>query len=1858
MGPGQPEFTNYESPGSTDMVNMTTGDFTYNIPILDVPGPEQGFSIPLTYRAGIRLEQEASWVGLGWSLNPGAIARGLNGYPDDISGDQYTSTYRKDIGRGWYGGVPGVLDLAWDSETGHSGTADLLGLATVGWEQGKINSGGLVGVKYTKGKGISADPVAMVGAALTIASFGSSSAVSAAAKGAQTAQKSMSLGAKVATNFGIGVASGLAAGMLGRAGGVGAGFSQPTMKKEKRFLHTNYWIFYNDTKDEKMYGSLYFQDLSKDISYSTNQGEQDAPLIYNSSYWNTPQKARVFNYYYNNGSNGTITREMGADIHQESKPTDDGNYWETSMRPVSVAHDDFSVMGAGVSGSIRPYRLEVGSVATPKKGTEIHYKYSVTPFLDDYKVPFRYENSAANTYDYHQQPGANGAGDIGIGFSSTQEEAGGLVLQDDRLKSRYTTALSTAPARKGIHSPTASDPAQRGRALVQGKHVAWYSNDEILQQYANSTEGNGAMLEHYKPTARYAKSYEPTGATRTVCTDDYGSNERCWEEPIYDSLTTSTLVNNPWRVTLPGKGIGAFAVTAEDGTTYHYSLPIYHYSTFTKSVEKNPTQGSAGVATTITGSPYSDYAYATTWLLTAITSSDYVDRGDKGVVDDKDWGGWVKFDYGKFSSHYKWRQPYVGTSYTEEDNSANFMEGHKQTYYLNSIRTRTHTALFVKSARTDARGHFSPSGTTNLRRNERAPSSSLRLDEIIILNNEDLAKLRISNGIRQPGDNTDLPAFGENTANNAQVADGELRNDDTYRYVLDQHDIESDARIRTFLNERALKRTVFHYSYRLCPGTPNSFANLAQLPSLDPSQATLGRSGKLTLESISTYGPQNTKLIPDYVFHYGVNPGYGIEKWDGFGMYNSGGYAGKSNHAVSSSFSQASADGAAWSLTEIVTPLGSRTQISYERDQYAHVSEFGTAKFEFSNTDCSTTLQVKNFYGNLQDYIRPNDKLRLTGQAGYQAECSEQTEDQAGNPYWTTSYPQCPYLYQDQEVTVQSVGTNTITLNPENAPSPCGDIGNMCSSYYPTGMSVSTLLPLIRNGGDIRVAAVTTLDENNTAYQVRYRYQQAISTLPALNSSGVIAKEPEFVKREPREFDGWYDYPSTPVMYGKVTVLRGQFANNNDADHDQREEFSFFTPASTMVRITPGNVYSGDYLGRIPYKYTDRNGTEYIRRYLERRNNRTTVDVGKLGQPQAIRKYNRRGELEFTSTFGYSNTLLNTDGIAGQGKFTEGVMTNEMLQRTHYRVNRSTKEYIPTILASTTTVANNMKVTTFNDVYDFLTGQLVETRVKNSLGDEYVTKTVLAYTLAPYAAMGPKSDQPGNRNMLSQEAGTYVYKRTGSKNSLVSAGLQTWKANWETYRTYNASTDRYENSSGPRPIWRQYESFVWNGSRLNPDGTYAGFVEFDWSRLYPDGQNAGWLRTGLTTRYDQYSRPTESRDLNGQYMTSKSGYDLTKTLATAPNARYTEIAYSGAEDEFQPVEGNSSIRYFGGEVRNNATRDTIHHTGQYSSKMTGGQQGFTYRGTAGSNQDFTAGRSYQLSAWVHKSDVATRGGQLYATLNGTSLGTASIASTSTKKAGDWYLLNLLIQVPVTATNQELIVGCRNIGTGTVYMDDFRFHPVTSPMTAYTYDLHTGQITYVLNNDNLFTHYQYDAAGKIIRVYKEVLDRPNESVNAKRLVTENRYNYAHMRTPNWVRTGQAECVANADGSPTGYRRYRIRDVNTQSPTYNALDWEQGEYTEDCPPCSGYHRKWINGQCETAVESGCVGGQYLGNGVYQNTYRYYYSDNSYFDEARNEGGYCTSGGYDQNLTGASKTSAASRILAPQLPAANTKISQAKK
>ena len=89
-GPTAPEVQSFEPVGTTDMVDVFTGDFNYNIPLFELPGPNGGYPFNMAYHSGIGMDQEASWVGLGWNLNPGALVRDMRGLPDDFKKDKIT----------------------------------------------------------------------------------------------------------------------------------------------------------------------------------------------------------------------------------------------------------------------------------------------------------------------------------------------------------------------------------------------------------------------------------------------------------------------------------------------------------------------------------------------------------------------------------------------------------------------------------------------------------------------------------------------------------------------------------------------------------------------------------------------------------------------------------------------------------------------------------------------------------------------------------------------------------------------------------------------------------------------------------------------------------------------------------------------------------------------------------------------------------------------------------------------------------------------------------------------------------------------------------------------------------------------------------------------------------------------------------------------------------------------------------------------------------------------------------------------------------------------------------------------------------------------------------------------------------------------------------------------------------------------------------------------------------------------------------------------------------------------------------------------------------------------------------------
>jgi hypothetical protein len=98
-GPSQPEVQSFEPIGTSEMVDVSSGSFTYNVPLMEVGG----YPLNLAYHAGATPDEEASVCGLGWNINPGVVNRNMRGLPDDFSGDEVKKEFNIKPNKTWGG---------------------------------------------------------------------------------------------------------------------------------------------------------------------------------------------------------------------------------------------------------------------------------------------------------------------------------------------------------------------------------------------------------------------------------------------------------------------------------------------------------------------------------------------------------------------------------------------------------------------------------------------------------------------------------------------------------------------------------------------------------------------------------------------------------------------------------------------------------------------------------------------------------------------------------------------------------------------------------------------------------------------------------------------------------------------------------------------------------------------------------------------------------------------------------------------------------------------------------------------------------------------------------------------------------------------------------------------------------------------------------------------------------------------------------------------------------------------------------------------------------------------------------------------------------------------------------------------------------------------------------------------------------------------------------------------------------------------------------------------------------------------------------------------------------------------------
>jgi hypothetical protein len=800
-GPTAPEATSFEPVDTSDLVNHVTGDLAYNIPLLEVPGPAGGFPIGLSYHAGIMPNEDASWVGLGFTLNPGAINRNVSGYPDDhfsvtgASRDFWeggeSKSYSLGVNVASSGGTSVSAGLTYSDDTYRgSGVGYNYGVSATS----PIGGGMSTNVSYQGGVSPYGESYSSTGIGIGIG-YGNRNFSTTANAGVSIDQNN-----NVTTRLSAKMALGSVDASISTSNpsvSVSAGGNQTSVYNSRAGNISTRG--YNFSQDIPIYGGISIR-LGK--SYERYWSDETALITtYGSMHFPSyiPTDATFDRSAFDVYDLQDVNKPLSKSIPDESQV---GSF---------IDYDNYQVLGQGIGGNIRPYHYKSYIFRQHKKVGDT-YRVKNYPLAVNKKPTFRFIGDFSNRY---------------------------IDKNDDVFNvnsSNSTTPLSFSYQHPSITGESGNDGFDSENNILPGsKHIEFFTNASMLDKNRIDENGNSIPVPDDAAIKRGFLDTKSPGFNRVDDTQ-----------------------------------IGGFKVTNESGVTYHYSLPVLSWDEQTYS----GTVDDKGKHKYNTYKRDKHYAYS--WLLTAMTGPDYVDRNENGYADEGDWGYWVSFEYGMWSGRYSWRNPSEGFNKDIDQNFSVFSKGKKQLYYLNSIKTATHTALFVKEIRIDGKGvvdeidglvktgtahnvedlddgGFTAKAKKYLGSNYvEYPVSTLKLNAIYLLKNSDLADITNAHSL------SDGYSYPETLANFGKYILG--------KNVLDVYDAQVEP-LKSVLHGKAQKTIVFETDYSLCPSTANSFKS--DLDTSVPDNVT--SNGKLTLKSIKILGKNGVSLLPDTKFSYDLD---------------------------------------------------------------------------------------------------------------------------------------------------------------------------------------------------------------------------------------------------------------------------------------------------------------------------------------------------------------------------------------------------------------------------------------------------------------------------------------------------------------------------------------------------------------------------------------------------------------------------------------------------------------------------------------------------------------------------------------------------------------------------------------------------------------------------------------------------------------------------------------------------------------------------------------------------------------------------------------------------------------------------
>jgi hypothetical protein len=724
-GPSQPEVQSFEPVGTSEMVDLFSGDFNYNIPLLDV----DGYPLNIAYHSGITMDQEASWVGLGWNLNPGVVNRNLRGVPDDFKGDEIVKSLRhKDnftLGLNYTSGLEAfglrkVKDAVY-------GTSFLMG-------KGNWNLGMNMGIYYNNYKGIGFD-------------FGISPSFNSSLKGIPTPygismSNNSQSGATLQPHASFGAALG------SQWGNIGFNLNSKDGLRSMNFGCASISSF--NSPAYIPYISMPMKSFSGEFSlkmgpeiFGAHKSKTIGGYFHNQSLIDDKVSVNAFGSQYLHESHSD------KDMLDYSREKDGQFSKESPVLAVPIlANDFYNYSGQGLGGTFKAFRGGVTVINDPESRVEPGYGGKLGFEIGGSGLAKYGMDITFNYFKSSSSPWKNSNGKKITEFAGLENK--GNTTDQPLFEPYYFKTLGEKTLIDQTFAPIASN--ENNFLFLPGKGRSGVG--KIWDSYNSTGRDFGVFDVDYNGTLNREKRENRNTLIQVLKVDE---RDFCIEKRIYyykqegSKLAKDSIERNAgYR---KGNHNSELTVVRQDGSKYVYGIAAYNTSQkeidFTNALDMKSYNSPNKFCSTgeVQYDPsFNDFqgvdrhkeiietpAYAHSYLLTNVLGSDYYDIDGNGPSEN-DFGTYTKINYSLKNSNYKWRVPYTynranfdqGLRTDKFDDRANIIYGTKELWHVHSIEGKNHIAYFYTSPRLDGHGVLGEQGGFNHN------ADSYKLDSIIL----------------------------------------------------------------------------------------------------------------------------------------------------------------------------------------------------------------------------------------------------------------------------------------------------------------------------------------------------------------------------------------------------------------------------------------------------------------------------------------------------------------------------------------------------------------------------------------------------------------------------------------------------------------------------------------------------------------------------------------------------------------------------------------------------------------------------------------------------------------------------------------------------------------------------------------------------------------------------------------------------------------------------------------------------------------------------------------------------------------------------------------------------------------------